>query len=188
MKILGTICSVLFPRAPEGTCCQKLLLGFFSVSCCQCFIAVSASFPYFSVLTLLSFLQAHPRPKPSTAFFLKGIICGFISGTVLYIFSLGDLHHLPCATESLYGCLQLPSPQGKGCLAMVGNPTNYMFNPTNYSGPGEKATSQFQKGGKQIKGLWDISFIYIFLLHLGGGGLLTNKELCHEVEISLQSA
>lgn len=54
-KNLGTICSALLPHAPEGICCcQKLLLGFFSASYHQCFIAFSASLPCFSMLTLIS--------------------------------------------------------------------------------------------------------------------------------------
>lgn len=91
LKNLGTICSALLPCAPEEICCQKLLLGGFSVSWRQCFIAVSATFPDVSVLTLLSLLQAHPRPKPSKAFFLEGKVFGVFSGTVLCIFLLRGL-------------------------------------------------------------------------------------------------
>jgi len=101
LKNLQTTCSVLLPCASAETCCQKLPLGFYSASCCLCFIAVSASFPFFSVLILLPLLQAHPRPKPSKAFFLKGIIFSFVSGAVLCIFLLGAPSSASCYRESV---------------------------------------------------------------------------------------
>lgn len=80
----------------RGICCQKLLLEGFFVSWHQCFVAVSATFPDASVLTLFSLHQAYPRPKPSKAFFLEGKFLGFVSGTFCASFCLGASESASC--------------------------------------------------------------------------------------------
>lgn len=121
-KNLGTTRSVLLLHVLERTCCQKLLLGFFSCLLPSVFHSC-VSYSLRSVLTLTSLSPSStPQTKPQQSLLPEGhhLWFCFWHHPVHFFFAL-----VPPPFASWYGefhgCLQTPSPQDRGCLAMVGN-------------------------------------------------------------------